>query len=174
MTTSTLFNSLFGFAIILTATLIVLAYLLGHFIMKSESTQVKAFISGFDFLAILFVNVLFAYLTIRYVSIIGSKTLQIIGFLCLAILIITSMQKFRNYFFQHKTLSKIIWEICVFGLFPFPLFVVDLSLHHAGSVRTMSYVDGVAYPSFAILFLGIYFALKFYATVIHHNEVPSI
>src|SRR5215213_3898601 len=104
MITSSPFNSPFGFAVILTAVLIVLAYLLGHFIMKSESTQVKAFISGFDFLAILFVNVLLAYLTIRYVSIIGSKTLQIVGYLCLAILMVIPMHRLRNYFFQHKTI----------------------------------------------------------------------
>jgi hypothetical protein len=174
MITSSLLNSLFGFSIILVSVLTVLAYLLGQFILKSESIHVKAFTTGFDFLAILLVNILFAFLATRYVSYIGSRNLQIIGFLCLAILIIVSIQKLRNFFSQHKTLFKIIWEICVFGILLFPLFVLDLSLHHYGSVKTISYVEGVAFPSFVMLLLGIYFSLKFYATVMYRTEVSSI
>ncbi len=170
MTTPSLFNSLLVLAITLAATFISLAYLLGQFILKSESVHVKAFTIGFDFLAILVVNILLASWAIRYIAILGSNTFRVLGFICLLLLIVISTQKLRTYLSQRKVFSKIIWEVCVFGIIPYPLFIVDLSLYHYGSVRTMSYVQGAALPTFVTIFLGIYFALKFYAGVIYRNE----
>jgi hypothetical protein len=173
MITSSLFGSLFGFAIILTAFLIGLAFLFGHFILKPESIQGKVFTIGFDFLAILIINILLASWVIRDVAFIGDETLRFVGFVCVAVIVLASMQKFRNFFSQRRMVSMAIFEICILGILPYPLFVINLSLHHYGSVRTMSYVENAAYPSFVMIFLGIYFALKFYAAVINRNEVAT-
>ena len=164
--TSSLFNSLS----VLAVTSIGLVYLFTRFILKSQAVSVKIFTVGFEFSVILVVNILLAFLAIRYIPIIGDDPFKIIGSVCLTTLMVIAMQKWRDDLSQSKAIFTLIWEVCFIGIFPYPLFLIDLGLHHYGSVRTMSYVEGGAFLAFATVLIGVYCALKFYTRVIYGNE----